>query len=164
MCSHTFSLRTTFLLVCRSVGGYLAQKEPHTKLQSQQKFSPDTRVMGHSFLSSTAKCPAKWWSGKLTVANIRGIENRICCCYCKLFNSGCAVALHQIPDPRRYWVVFPIRVTILKPGFRVAEKRNPGKHVFFRVLKWMRFWAIKIQYHWEITTVGPCAIYQRIVK
>jgi len=32
-------------------------------------------------------------------------------------------------------VVFPIRGKILKPEFRVAEKRKPGKPVFFRVLK-----------------------------
>jgi len=30
------------------------------------------------------------------------------------------------------WVVFPLRGKILKPGFRVAEERNPGKPVFFR--------------------------------
>ena len=30
---------------------------------------------------------------------------------------------------------------------------------FFWVLKWMRFWPIRTQYHCEITTVGLCAVY-----
>ena len=54
---------------------------------------------------------------------------------------------------------FSIRGKILKPGFRVAEKKNPGKPGFFRVLKWMRFWAIRTLYHCEITVIGPCAVY-----
>jgi len=32
-------------------------------------------------------------------------------------------------------LVFPFRGKILKPGFRVAEKRNPGKPRFIRFLK-----------------------------
>jgi len=48
---------------------------------------------------------------------------------------------------------------ILKPGLRVAEKRDPGKFGVFRVLKWIRFWAINSQFRCEITTVGPREIY-----
>jgi len=33
------------------------------------------------------------------------------------------------------FIVFPIQVKILKPGFRVAEQRNPGKPVSFRVFE-----------------------------
>jgi len=48
---------------------------------------PETRVMTHGFLTSTAKCR----SGRLSMANMVGIENWTCCCYCKRFSSGCAV-------------------------------------------------------------------------
>jgi len=41
---------------------YLAQSEPH----SQQKYSPETRVMRHGFLTSTAK----WWSGRQVVLQL----------------------------------------------------------------------------------------------
>jgi len=39
---------------------------------------------------------AKWWSGRLSMANMLGMEKRICFCCCKRFSSGCALGLHSI--------------------------------------------------------------------
>jgi len=60
-------------------------------------------------------------------------------------------------------LVFPIRGKILKSGFRVAEKSNPGKPIFsgFEINAIL---SDKTQYHCEITTVGPCTIYYRIIN
>ena len=55
-------------------------------------------------------------------------------------------------------VVFPIRVKILKPGFRVAEKKN-GTTRAFSGFEIMRFWPIITQCQCETTTVGHCATY-----
>ena len=43
-------------------------------------------------------------------------------------------------------------------------RKQTRENVFLRVLKWMRFWAIKTQYNCEITTVGPSAIHNRIIN
>jgi len=40
----------------RKVRDYLAQREP----QSQQTFSPETRMMRHDFLTALQKSTAKW--------------------------------------------------------------------------------------------------------
>jgi len=47
--------------------------------------------MTHDFLTSTAKATEKCRSSRLSMANMVGIENRTCCCYCKRFSYGCAV-------------------------------------------------------------------------
>ena len=54
--------------------------------------------MGRGFLGSTVKeYYTKWWSGRLSMDNMFGIENRILCYYCKLLNSG-----HPIPPLKVY--------------------------------------------------------------
>jgi len=55
-------------------------------------------------------------------------------------------------------IVFPIQGKILQPGFRVAEKRNPGKSSFLG-FEMNAILSDKTQYHCEITTAGLCTIY-----
>jgi len=52
-----------------------------------------------------------------------------------------------------WWLVFPIRGKILKPAFRVTEKGNPGKPVFFGFWNECNF-ERKAQYHCEITIIN----------
>ena len=60
--------------------------------------------------------------------------------------------------PRPVQLVFPIRDKMLKPGFRVVEKRNPGKPVISD-FEMNAILSDKNSISLWITTVGPCAIY-----
>jgi len=58
-------------------------------------------------------------------AYMPGIENRICCCYCKRFSSGCAVALHSIPPERKYFSNSWIDYSVV--GWNLLERWNWGQ-------------------------------------
>jgi len=88
---------------------YLARRDEPPIVTSQQKFSPDKREWWDTvFYVPLQKITARWWSGGLSMTNILGIENRICCFYCKLCSSGCAIALHQIGENGVCWTIFSI--------------------------------------------------------
>ena len=56
------------------------------------------------------------------------------------------------------YIVFPIRGKTLKPGYRVAEKKN-WKPEFFSGFEIYVILRDKTQIHFEITTVGHCIIF-----
>ena len=55
-------------------------------------------------------------------------------------------------------VVFPIRFQFSKPGFQVAVKKNK-ENPFFSGFEMNAILSDKTQYHCEITTICPSAIY-----
>jgi len=63
-----------------------------------------------------------------------------------------------------FYLVFQNRGKNQKTGFRVAKKRNPGKHAFFSGFETNAILSDKTRYHCEISAVGPRAIYQRIIN
>jgi len=67
-------------------------------------------------------------------------------------------SIWKLRRPRPVQLVFPIRDKMLKPGFRVVEKRNPGKPVISD-FEMNAILSDKNSISLWITTVGPCAIY-----
>ena len=78
-----------------------------------------------------------------------GIENRICCCYCKRFSSGCAVPLHSIPPERRYFSNSLIDYGIVR--WSLLERRNWG------VMPKISFFHMNDSNHYDLMT------YQKIL-
>ena len=54
--------------------------------------------------------------------------------------------------------MFPIRFQFSKPGFQVAVKKNK-ENPFFSGFEMNAILSDKTQYHCEITTICPSAIY-----
>jgi len=66
----------------RKVRKYLAQRDELPTVTSQQKFFPEKWEWWNTFFyDPQQKSTARWWSGRFSMANTLGIENRICCYY-----------------------------------------------------------------------------------
>jgi len=90
-------------VVSRNISGYLAQrglltittevfsrnKSDGTRFSKfhRKRVLPNGEAVGHPWLIHLAV----------------GMANKIFCYYCKLFSSGCALALHPIPPLWRYY-------------------------------------------------------------
>jgi len=80
------------VFMSRNVRNYVTQRDEPPAVTSQLKSSTEKREWWDTvFYVPLQRWSAKWWSSILSMSNILGIENRICCYYCKLFSSKCVV-------------------------------------------------------------------------
>jgi len=72
------------------------------------------------------------WSCSATTEFIRFLLSFHSVCFSVLgaFSVSLLHIVRLVKGYSTYLLVFPIRGKILKPGFRVTKKRNPGKPVF----------------------------------